>query len=1098
MWDVFISHASEDKQDVVRPLAEALRRAGLTVWYDEFSLTLGDSLRRSIDQGLRDSRFGLVILSPNFFAKEWAQRELDGLSAREIQSGKVILPVWHQVQFDDVVRYSPTLADKIAVSTDRGLDVVVQQVLAAFGQSPSQPSSSVSTAHPDYGKISFSPEITGLRNHYLQWLFKKVTDVPLADIDPHIADMVIDNPDARLTLDAIYTTLLTTASEQSRKPEPEVRESGERQALVPALSQLDRHQYLVLLGDPGSGKSTFVNFVTMCLAGALLKHPAINLDFMNTPLLETDEDEIPEFDDDETLETDEDEKPMPPAWRHGALLPVRVTLQDFAARGTPEDEAEAGTGNHLWQFVARELEQEGLGEWVPHLKRHLADYGGLLLLDGLDEVPETDRLRRCIKQVVQGCTRLFPQCRILVTSRTYSYQTREWKLPGFAETTLAAFTAQQIRYFVQHWYAYIRPLRGLSEQEAQAQAEDLNAKIDDNPRLQDFARRPLLLTLMTILHSSRGALPDKRVELYEETVRLLLHRWEWKKRTYTAADGTKATEYQSLLQSLGLNRNSVLNCLEELAFEAHQTQPSDQDEPARIQAGALYAKLFKVSKDQQLDLVQVEHHLRNRAGILISPAEGLYAFPHRSFQEYLAACYVTRRDDYPDNIAELARKDPNRWREVVLLGAAHLAKAGPMIWSLVEALCYQDFPSQEGNCSENAWGALLAGQALTETANLSTQTPRNQSKLRRVREWLKAILTEQAPFHSAPFDSAPFDSAPFDSAPFDSAQGTGTLAPFPAVERALAGNILAQLGDPRPGVGYRSLSGVEGSGVEGSGVEGSGVEGSGVEGSIRLPDIVWCEVPAGKFIMGSNEYSDEGPPHRVTLSTPYALSRYPVTNAQYQAFVEDGGYTKQWQRCWSKEGWQWKEKNVKHGPEKYGGEFDLPNHPVVMVCWYEAAAFCQWLTRRLQKAGKLPAHQAIRLPTEAEWEKAARGEDGRTYPWGKKIDPEHANYSDTGLGVTTPVGCFPRGASPYGCEDMSGNVWEWCLDQCEWDDKFNIVTDTYKDGIIDPVCVTGSDRVVRGGSWYYGAGYCRSAHRLGGDPGDRIGSVGFRLLRTPS
>ena len=533
---------------------------------------------------------------------------------------------------------------------------------------------------------------------------------------------------------------------------------------------------------------------------------------------------------------------------------MRVTLQDFAARGVPEDDADAATGNHLWQFVARELENEGLGEWTPHLKRHLVNQGGLLLLDGLDEVPETDRLRRCIKQVVQGCTRLFPHCRILVTSRTYAYQTRAWKLPGFVETTLSAFTAQQIRYFVQHWYAYIRPLRGLSEQDALTQAEDLNAKIDANPRLQDFARRPLLLTLMTILHSSRGTLPDKRVELYEETVRLLLYRWEWKKRTYMTTDGTKATEYQSLLQILGLNRNSVLNCLEELAFEAHQAQPSGQDEPARIQAGALYAKLFRVSKDQQLDLVQVEHHLRNRAGILISPAEGLYAFPHRSFQEYLAACYVTRQDDYPDNIAELARKDPNRWREVVLLAAANIANAGPMIWSLVDALCYQNSDAPDVDTAD-AWGALLAGQALAETANLHTQTPRNQSKLRRVREWVAAILTEQQP-----------------------------VIPFPAVERALAGNIMAQLGDSRPGVGLREDG---------------------------LPDIEWCEVPAGGFTMGSNDYSDERPPHRVALSRSYALSRYPVTNAQYQAFVGDGGYTKHWQTCWSDEGWQWKEEHAK-------------------------------------------------------------------------------------------------------------------------------------------------------------------------------------------
>ncbi|TEU12597.1 MAG: toll/interleukin-1 receptor domain-containing protein, partial [Anaerolineales bacterium] len=96
-WDVFISHTWEDKEDIARPLAEALRQKGLRVWYDEFTLTLGDSLRRSIDHGLAQSRYGVVILSPNFFTKEWSQKELDGLAAREVSGEKVILPVWHNV-----------------------------------------------------------------------------------------------------------------------------------------------------------------------------------------------------------------------------------------------------------------------------------------------------------------------------------------------------------------------------------------------------------------------------------------------------------------------------------------------------------------------------------------------------------------------------------------------------------------------------------------------------------------------------------------------------------------------------------------------------------------------------------------------------------------------------------------------------------------------------------------------------------------------------------------------------------------------------------------------------------------------------------------
>lgn len=116
-YDAFISHATEDKNDVVRPLAELLQKNGFAIWYDEFQLRVGDSLRRSIDKGLANSRFGIVILSPYFFAKNWPQYELDGLIAKEMAGGQRILPIWHKVSKDEVISYSPTLADRVALNT---------------------------------------------------------------------------------------------------------------------------------------------------------------------------------------------------------------------------------------------------------------------------------------------------------------------------------------------------------------------------------------------------------------------------------------------------------------------------------------------------------------------------------------------------------------------------------------------------------------------------------------------------------------------------------------------------------------------------------------------------------------------------------------------------------------------------------------------------------------------------------------------------------------------------------------------------------------------------------------------------------------------
>ena len=115
--DVFIAHASEDKDDVARPLADALTAAGLSVWYDEFALKLGDSIRRSIDQGIALSRFGVVILSKSFFEKGWPQYELDGLVTRAVSDEQVLLPIWHEITKQEVIGYSPSLADKLAGST---------------------------------------------------------------------------------------------------------------------------------------------------------------------------------------------------------------------------------------------------------------------------------------------------------------------------------------------------------------------------------------------------------------------------------------------------------------------------------------------------------------------------------------------------------------------------------------------------------------------------------------------------------------------------------------------------------------------------------------------------------------------------------------------------------------------------------------------------------------------------------------------------------------------------------------------------------------------------------------------------------------------
>jgi formylglycine-generating enzyme required for sulfatase activity len=191
-----------------------------------------------------------------------------------------------------------------------------------------------------------------------------------------------------------------------------------------------------------------------------------------------------------------------------------------------------------------------------------------------------------------------------------------------------------------------------------------------------------------------------------------------------------------------------------------------------------------------------------------------------------------------------------------------------------------------------------------------------------------------------------------------------------------------------------------------------------------LPDdrnLGFVHVPAGMFWMGSDELSDDESPLHETYLSDYWISRYSTTVAQYRVFSDEYGEAR-----------------------TLTGE----NHPVVHVSWEDAIRYCEWLNEKLigfskerkknsepllgLEAGKL----RVILPSEAEWEKAARGTDGRIYSWGNDFDPRKLNIDETGIGTTSPVGSFPDGVSPYGIHDMAGNVWEWTRSIIgEWDDE---------------------------------------------------------------
>ncbi len=228
-------------------------------------------------------------------------------------------------------------------------------------------------------------------------------------------------------------------------------------------------------------------------------------------------------------------------------------------------------------------------------------------------------------------------------------------------------------------------------------------------------------------------------------------------------------------------------------------------------------------------------------------------------------------------------------------------------------------------------------------------------------------------------------------------------------------------------------------------------------------------IPKGEFTMGSNDgASDEKPVHNVYLDG-YFIGKYEVTNRQYKKFCDAAGHSYPPNPGFS-------------GMSDYFNNY--PDHPVVEVSWDDVIAYCGW-------AG-------LRLPTEAEWEKAARGTDARKYPWGNsepdaggryRANYDPGNYTEDGYRYTSPVGSFSKGISPYGCFNMAGNVWEWCSD---WYDEDYYSSSSRRNPEGSP---SGACRVYRGGSWFFYARPIRSAcrHRL--PPGHWSSSLGFRVAR---
>ncbi|MBI4661502.1 MAG: SUMF1/EgtB/PvdO family nonheme iron enzyme [Verrucomicrobia bacterium] len=965
-----------------------------------------------------------------------------------------------------------------------------ERIAALFRLSPGLLASCYPQPPPPQASGAFDPQTLA---PYLGHLIDNCRFVPMRGVrrddrrergDPQ---RMADDPDQRLELERIFVELDTTTQVKKEESDQDRLELARRMArrrgqdrgepklrFLPALEAVaaDFSRHAVLHGAPGCGKSTFVRFLVLALSHCGLGRK-------------------------------KDWLPRLPGWPadEATLLPIRIELRHFAA-WLQAQKITTAEPCHLWDHFTQGLaELQARKSWLellPSVSQAARAGRAIFLLDGLDEVPGGKGklfVRDCIDQFASG--EIGKSCRIIVTCRTRSYDAdykgrklhlfepdpagarkpkpEDGTRPKDAKLTaaeagqatafeLAPFDDSKKKRFVEAWYKALVELGEVEPAESGPRVEALEAAVCDprNERLSELARNPLLLTVIAHLHSSQRdlKLPDNRAELFHDLIDLLLTRWaerHQRRSEASAADGTGETLGELLLDP-GVRGFELEHLLQLVAELAHDHYRGGQEQSLiLIPAETLRRKLAEQHHDPDLELgaawaERVMNFIQFRAGLLNSPDGENYDFPHSLLGEYLAAYHLARQRRSSEVIASKVTADGN-WDEVVRLAAGHhvfVRKETRDALDLVEELCQPASVKTASDVTDLEWRRVaLAGDILHEMGPQRLERERRQGPADReaVRRLLQCLLQRGA---------------------------------LPVRDRARAGTILGGLGDHRPGVGVKN----------------------------GVPDIDWIEIPVGPFKMG------EGKEEHVcnVITKPYRISRYPITVAQYQAFVDAGGYGEK--RFWTEAGWKWKLSEKRAGPDDYDPVFQTPNHPRVGVTWYEAVAFCRWLNELLRDRVALPSvpqpeaerqlgptRVTVTLPSEAEWERAARHTDGRKFPWNPqdKSDPaSRCNCRETEIRHTTAVGLFPSGVAMCQAHDMAGNVWEWT--RSLWGKDYNLDfpypyrTDDKRE---DLDAANNVARVLRGGSWDDDADLARCAYRLGDRPDYRFSLVGFRVVASP-
>ena len=404
---------------------------------------------------------------------------------------------------------------------------------------------------------------------------------------------------------------------------------------------ISRHRQVVLLGGPGSGKSSFVRHLAVALARGEDAHP-----------------------------------PTLPGWSAGWLLPLYAALGEFAAWTQQPGGTLDGPG--LWRYLLAQAQAYGLTGLDEPLSRAFTQGGLLLLLDGLDEVAEPSLrvgVARAVAKLAEAGGRVVVTCRIRSFDQSVAAPFALWTPP----LTLAPFALGQMRHFIAGWYARSADQKVIAADEATRRVGELSDRLAHLPSLRDLGQTPLLLTMITLLHFYEGKLPEDRADLYEDLVELWLNRWRVRSNEPGAPPPLLA-KLKADKSLGGLKDYHLRNTLERLAYDAHQNTRANDGRGLlhRHLVRGAFEDLFK-----QFDIgtglaaekaTLVLEHLECESGLLLSEGGDLYGLPHLSYEEYLAGCHLGQQATFHALAYAQWQRDPGRWREVIFLSLGRMVR----------------------------------------------------------------------------------------------------------------------------------------------------------------------------------------------------------------------------------------------------------------------------------------------------------------------------------------------------------------------------------------------------------------------------------------